>query len=208
MVYSGPGDQDSPEVAFADGVYLVVWEDGRNGLELDDIYGSVVSVTGEVQTPGGVAVCVAPNRQKDPAIASDGTGFMVLWEDARGADLDIYGARINSSGTVLEPAVSPDGNSVVFRAMNDAGATSLWVRSFASPSSRELPGTEDAMHPFWSPDGRFIGFHTVATGKLKRIDLVNETIAMLADAPDCFGGAWGADGRILFAPDSTGHPFV
>ncbi|MFC2076644.1 T9SS type A sorting domain-containing protein [candidate division KSB1 bacterium] len=103
VVYSGPGDQDSPEVAYGDGVYLVVWEDGRKGLDLDDIYGSVVSVTGEVQTPGGVAVCVAPNRQQDPTIASDGTGFMVLWEDARGADQDIYGARVNSTGTVQEP---------------------------------------------------------------------------------------------------------
>jgi Tol biopolymer transport system component len=110
----------------------------------------------------------------------------------------------STSGTSLEPAVSPDGGTVVFRAQNDAGITRLWVRSLGSASSRELPGTENGYHPFWSPDGRSIGFFSFETGKLKRVDLADGRVEVLADAPGPRGGAWGADGRILFAPTPLG----
>ena len=34
----------------------------------------------------------------------------------------------------------------------------LWVRALDSVESRVLPGTEGASYPFWSPDGRTLGF--------------------------------------------------
>jgi Tol biopolymer transport system component len=106
----------------------------------------------------------------------------------------------STSGIGLEPAVSPDGRTVVFRALNDAGVATLWVRAFGSASSRELPGTEGGYHPFWSPDGRSVGFHSLDTGKLYRVDIADGTVEVLADATQAFGGTWGSDGRILFAP--------
>ena len=67
---------------------------------------------------------------------------------------------------------------------------------------RALPGTEGAIFPFWSPDGRSIAFF--ADRKLKRIDLVGDTVQEIADAPIGRGGAWTTDGSILFAPTATG----
>ena len=72
----------------------------------------------------------------------------------------------------------------------------LWVRSLDAGESRALPGTGGASFPFWSPDGRTIGFF--ANGKLKRIDVAGGTPLVLADAPNARGGTWSADGVILF----------
>ena len=96
-------------------------------------------------------------------------------------------------------AISPDGRSVVFVA-SDQSRPSLWVRSLETGTSRVLPGTADAMQPFWSPDSRAIGFF--ADGRLKRVNL-SGGVQILAAAPVPRGGAWGIDGTILFAGSAT-----
>jgi len=97
-------------------------------------------------------------------------------------------------------AISPDGRNLVFSAVNAAGAETLWLRSLDSPNARELPGTAtDLAHvPFWSPDGRSIGFF--ANGKLQRINVDGGTPQDLAPAPNPRGATWGIDGTIIFAP--------
>jgi len=54
-------------------------------------------------------------------------------------------------------ALSPDGRQIVFVASGD-GAARLWLRSLAATTAQPLTGTEGATAPFWSPDGRSIGF--------------------------------------------------
>jgi eukaryotic-like serine/threonine-protein kinase len=65
-------------------------------------------------------------------------------------------------------AVSPDGERIAFTAW-DGTTSHLYVRALDSPTATRISGTEDGFGPFWSPDGRHLGF--VAAGKLKRIDL-------------------------------------
>ena len=59
-------------------------------------------------------------------------------------------------------------------------------------SPRVLKNTEGGYLPFWSPDGRSIGF--AASGQLKRLDLENESVRKLANAPLFLGGTWSRDG--------------
>jgi hypothetical protein len=58
-----------------------------------------------VLDPSGIAVSTAANWQRYPSAASNGTDYFVAWIDDRsGADYDIYGARVTSAGTVLDPS--------------------------------------------------------------------------------------------------------
>jgi len=103
-------------------------------------------------------------------------------------------------------AISPDGQQIATAANFGAvRPTPLWLRPLGSTSGRTLAGTEGATFPFWSPDGGSIGFF--ADGKLKRLDVKSQAIEIVADAPLARGGAWQADGTILFAPNATGPLF-
>src|SRR5579864_1531554 len=110
------------------------------------------------------------------------------------------------------PAPSPDGRRLVFPARDmlaafarqAGGSGSLWVRSLDATTPQPLAGTEGASLqslPFWSPDGRSIGFG--AGGKLKKIDLNGGPAVSLADAPLFRGASWSPQGVILFTPSRT-----
>jgi eukaryotic-like serine/threonine-protein kinase len=98
-------------------------------------------------------------------------------------------------------ALSPDAQFIAFVARGASGETTLWVRSLMAVEARQLPGTEGASFPFWSPDGRSIGFFS--NGKLRKIDAGGGPAQTLADASgDPRGGTWTPDGTIIFGPDT------
>jgi eukaryotic-like serine/threonine-protein kinase len=111
-------------------------------------------------------------------------------------------ATLNLTGDSAGPPVlSPDGASVAFSATGSDGRTSLWVRPMNSLEAHSLPDTEGAIFPFWSPDGRSLGFFT--PGKLKTIDLNGNSVQVICDAQLGRGGAWGAGGVILFSANPS-----
>ena len=106
--------------------------------------------------------------------------------------------------TLMHPghfSMSPDGRRLAFVAVAPDGRSLLWVRRLSSLDASALPGTENAAVPFWSPDGRFIGFF--AEGKLKKIEASGGPPQTVCDAPNGRGGAWNRDGVIVFAPNPT-----
>ena len=98
-------------------------------------------------------------------------------------------------------AIAPDGQSVAFVA-TAKGTPRLWLRRFDSLTPRELPGTEGAKLPFWSPDSASLGFFTGYD--MRRIEVSGTETTILARTQDSRGGAWNADGTIVFSPNSTG----
>ncbi|MBI4470913.1 MAG: PD40 domain-containing protein [Acidobacteria bacterium] len=101
------------------------------------------------------------------------------------------------------PAISPDGTRLAFVATTKGRGRLLWVRSLDAVSARALAGTEDARNPFWSPEGRFIGFF--ADKKLKKIEASGGPQITLCDVQsETRGGAWNRDGVIIFAPSTAG----
>ena len=99
-------------------------------------------------------------------------------------------------------AVSPDGTRLVFVATH-RGEPTLWLRPLASVQVTPVVGTEGAFFPFWSPDGKQLGFF--AGGKLKRVAASGGPVLELGDAPAGRGASWSSQGFILYAPDSTGR---
>jgi hypothetical protein len=99
--------------------------------------------------------------------------------------------------------ISPDGSQLAFAA-TVGDKTQLWVRPLHSPSIRPLGGTEGARYPFWSPDGRFIGFFT--QDKLKKVAVASGTTTSLCDVAEPRGGTWNRDGEIVFAPRISDAP--
>ena len=100
------------------------------------------------------------------------------------------------------PAVlSPDGTRIAFSARDDKSKVLLYVRPLTSLSAQPLPGTEEAMYPFWSPDSREIGFFT--PGKMKKINAGGGPPQTLCDSVGGRGGAWSKEGVIVFSPSTT-----
>ena len=107
--------------------------------------------------------------------------------------------------TLRALSLSPDGTRLALVARDSSGLNRLWIRPLGSAVARALPGTDNPSLPFWSPDGRSIGFF--ADGKLKRIDTGGGPPQTICPAPVARGGAWSRDGVILFAPVSDGPLF-
>jgi hypothetical protein len=73
----------------------------------------------------------------------------------------------------------PTAAAVVLTAVDAAGVNRLWLRPLDALTSEPLAGTEDARYPFWSPDGRSIGFF--AERKLKIVDVTTRVVRVLCD---------------------------
>ncbi len=100
------------------------------------------------------------------------------------------------------PALSPDGRRVAFGAREGAGPMHVWVLDLPSGVAKPLSGTEGGHRPFWSPDGKHIGFFT--WGALSTIPAEGGAVRRLAVARDARGGTWSPNGTILFAPYQRG----
>ena len=95
--------------------------------------------------------------------------------------------------------ISPEGQKIAFTATSADGKRLLYVRGLDSSEVKPLPGSENALEPFWSPDSRSIAYGS--NGKLKRSDLTGANAQVLCDSARLVGGTWSKDGIIVFAPD-------
>lgn len=127
VVSSVTGAQTHPSVAWNGSRYLVVWADERNAATTGtDIFGATVSPDGALLDIAGKAICTALGGQTLPAVASNGTDFLVAWEDSRSGNSHIFVAHVDPTGDVdvtqmdgvelsdqdeqLAPAVASDGD--------------------------------------------------------------------------------------------------
>lgn len=98
-------------------------------------------------------------------------------------------------------ALAPDGRRLVLPAASGDRAA-LWLRDLAADTLRPVASSSGGIFPFWSPDGRALAFF--ADGKLRAITLADGGVNDLGDAPSARGGAWHAEGEIVFAPRADG----
>jgi dipeptidyl aminopeptidase/acylaminoacyl peptidase len=103
-----------------------------------------------------------------------------------------------AAGTV---AVSPDGQHIVFTDFVATGTSALWIRPLNDDAARRLPGTDSASAPFWSPDGRRVGFF--ARRSLKTIEIATGMVETIGAAGEGRGGTWNQFDEIVFSPDRS-----
>ncbi len=98
----------------------------------------------------------------------------------------------NTSSAII--AVSPDGRQYVY-----VTAEGLYLRSMDDFNAKLIVGTgPNPANPFFSPDGKWIGYFSSADSKLKKIALSGGAPTTLCNATAFAGGSWGADDRIVY----------
>ncbi len=105
----------------------------------------------------------------------------------------------------LMVAMSPDGSRF---AIIGGPSHALHIRELEELSFRQLPGTEGARNPFFSPDGNQVAFFTKGTGELKVVSLVagSQPQTLLDGVPnsDWAFGSWGDNDVLVFSTFDSG----
>ncbi|HUQ15913.1 MAG TPA: protein kinase, partial [Gemmatimonadales bacterium] len=97
-------------------------------------------------------------------------------------------------------ALSPDGRALVYSGPADGG-NRLWLRLLDQLDATPIAGTEGGTSPFFSPDGKRIGF--IKDGTAVRIaSLAGAPTVTLTDKANTTSGDWGDDGYVYFEVDS------
>jgi serine/threonine protein kinase len=119
-------------------------------------------------------------------------------------------APLRFTGTPsLALAVSPDGNNLVYVGENPEirpSRAQLFIRSLNDLKVRPIPGTDGAVQPFFSPDGKWVAFFTF-TDELKKVSLAGGSPVTLSDkvgASRWANGVWVDSSTIIFATRSVG----
>jgi Tol biopolymer transport system component len=132
---------------------------------------------------------------------------VAVWLAVRRTDTPVQAPVRSVRSIILLPervslnsaVISPGGDRIVFSGLDRTGRAQLWLRPLDGEAATPIAGTEGGVLPFWSPDGRDIGFFADKT--LKRIGASGGTPLYL-HATDGVGGAWSPGGDILFSASS------
>ncbi|MGD0923343.1 MAG: protein kinase [Terriglobia bacterium] len=132
-------------------------------------------------------------------------GAAAWWKASRGHPPAMY-FHASVPFPANDVALSLDGRMLAMVAYSaQANNYMVWTYEVGGRRTSSLDGTQGASYPFWSPDGRSIGFF--ADGNLKKVDVSGGQAQVLCDAPNGRGGTWNRDGVIVFTPDSIGGLF-
>ena len=132
----------TPAVASGDSACLVVWTQERDSVTTD-IYGARVTRSGVVLDPDGIPIAQDSGNQDEPAVAPDGSNYLVVFRDAcLDSSGDISAVRVSSAGVVLDTTAVPivhaagaqDNPSVSF---GDSVYLVAWD-ALGSPTGRDI----------------------------------------------------------------------
>ena len=116
QVTAGSGYQTRPDVAFDGTNYLVVWEQASFNDQPPGVFAARVNPAGTVLDPTGMLVHPSSltGYARRPAVAFDGSNYLVVWEDNRrlpndGLHNNVYAMRVTPAGQFLDGDASTGG---------------------------------------------------------------------------------------------------
>lgn len=100
-------------------------------------------------------------------------------------------------------ALAPDGRYMAYVA-EEGRRRQLYGRPLGEAAGETvampIPGTQDADSPFFSPDGKWVGFY--ADGRLMKVPVAGGAPVTLCECRSA-GAAWAPDGSIIFSDSSS-----
>jgi hypothetical protein len=107
--------QTQPAVAVGNGLSLVVWSELVGPGDADVYAVRVRASDGAVLDASPLRIATGSAIQYSPAVAFDGTNFLVVWDEQRQSAPQVYGTRVRASdGTVLDVPRHFSKNSFAF----------------------------------------------------------------------------------------------
>jgi hypothetical protein len=137
-----PSDQLQPSVAFDGNNYMVVWTERRTSVDNFDVFAQRLTPEGLKLDGDGIRVARGRGKQVAARIVYNGTNFVVVWQDQRSGDYDVYASRVTSSGTVLDPQGLRISNDVGQDEVDPTAAASGHGTVFIAWSSEAPTGTQ------------------------------------------------------------------
>jgi serine/threonine-protein kinase len=165
-----------------------------------------------IEDPRASEALAAPVLHKEPAWrralpwALAGASILallstLLWREPAPGDWDPIRLDTQLSSEPLfsdvgsAMVVSPDGTRLAY-VVGDGNRRSLQIRALDQLQGSPLSGTEEAYHPFFSPDGKWVGF--VTRSELKKVSVSGGAPLTLCPVNISRGASWAPDDTIIF----------
>jgi hypothetical protein len=137
--------QRHPAVAYGDGTYLLVWQDGYHGVGgQSDILGLRLDRRGAPLDKQPIRLSDAGGIRTCPAVAYGAGRFLVAWADLRnGRDYDVYGARLGPKGPAGKPFLLAGGRGAQAHPALASDGKDRWLavwQTFRSGKYFEIAG--------------------------------------------------------------------
>ena len=149
-----------------------------------------------ILTAAGLAGWLVGNARRAPAPVS--RQRVVLWQYPRDR---LLSAGVSQLAT--QSAISPDGSSIVYTD-SMGGVYQLLRKRRAERDAERIAGTEGAVAPFFSPDGKWIGYVTT-DGRLRKVSVDGGGSITIAENLNTIqmAATWLDDGTIVYAGGQT-----
>jgi serine/threonine-protein kinase len=192
--------------------YCLARDPNRRLRDIADVRLMLESVPPEEGSTNEVEVRPPPWRQRELlawglAVTAIGAATVFWWkspERLRSSQPTRFNITLAQDAQLAFPdvpmlALSPDGRTLAFAARDpESGQEMIHLRELNDIKPRPLAGTEGGVAPFFSPDGRQLGFF--ADTSLKTVPRKGGAVQVLAHAPNPRGASWTPQGDILFSP--------
>jgi len=92
--------------------------------------------------------------------------------------------------------ISPNGDAVVYQVQGSSNKRALYLLRTDELEVHWIPGTAEGYQPFFSPDGKWIGFEVA--GKERKVRLDGSAPVTITDAGSGNGVEWTAQNELIF----------
>ncbi len=129
-------------------------------------------------------------------------GWLLFREKPKTLDLKhrVYRIPLEGASSPITgggPSISPDGHMIAY--VQEDG---LWLLDLNTGESARVPGISGVEgQPFWSPDGRYVGYVTNMGRALKKVSVKDHQSTTVCDVSEwgyLSSASWGSSGSIVF----------